>query len=712
MRPAPPDWLPEPDRRLSPYTGWTRAHWTAYADRLLAALDAHRSPGGARVALPGPASAYGPDSDGLEGFARSFLLAGFRVAGENGADPHGLLERYAEGLAAGTDPHSPEYWPRPDRLGQAKVEAASVALILQLTRPWLWDHLADPVRERVLAWLGTVVGQPYPPINWVWFRIVVESFLREAGGPWSPADIEADLAVHASLRREGGWLSDGADERAFDHYTGWALHLYPALWTRLFDVTGTLCPPGLRARWDADLARYLRDAVRLIGADGAPLLQGRSLIYRFAAAAPLWAAAFAGVDALPPGLTRRAASGLVRHFADRGVPGPDGLLSLGWYGPWPAMRQAYSGPGSPYWAAKGLLGLALPAEHPVWTAPEEPLPVERADVTEVLAAPGWLVSARRADGIARVLNHGTDHAAEGALTSDAPLYARLGYSTATLPPTGPCEAEGPLDNSVVLLDAAGRASHRSGFTRLFARRLPGGVLAAASRGRAHWVDPRADTSPDHGSGRSGPVVPGPLLTVASLVREGVEVRVARVEPGAADQTAGEPGRAGGDTGAAPHGAARVRALRFGGWPVTAEAEPHTAAHQAAEGHGPRAAGSAGAATPEGLRSALYGLYGLTRAGVALLREASPLGAVTAVPWLATADAPRPGSLFAAAVLLDRSDAADPLPDAAPALPRVTPGDRPGTLTVHWPATPGGLPALVTSLSLPGPAGLAGPGAPG
>ncbi|RKN37102.1 DUF2264 domain-containing protein [Streptomyces hoynatensis] len=696
--------MPAPDPELSPHTGWTRAHWAAYADKLLAAVEAHRSPGGARVALPGPASAYGRDSDGLEGFARTFLLAGFRVAGEGGADPLGLLERHAAGLAAGTDPRSPEYWPRPDRLGQAKVEAASLALILQLTRPWLWDRLDDRVRERVVAWLGTVVGQPYPPINWVWFRIVVESFLREVGGPWSRADVEADLAVHASLRREGGWLSDGAGERAFDHYTGWALHLYPALWTRLFDVTGTLCPPALRARWDADLARYLQDAVRLIGADGSPLLQGRSLVYRFAAAAPLWAAAFAGVDALPPGLTRRAASGLVRHFADRGVPGADGLLSLGWYGPWPAMRQAYSGPGSPYWAAKGLLGLALPAGHPVWTAPEEPLPVEREDVTRVVAAPGWLVSARRADGFAIVLNHGTDHAAEGAETADAPLYARLGYSTATLPPpTGPAVAD-PLDNSVVLLDAAGRATHRSGFATLFARRLPGGVLAAASRGRAHWVDARADASPDHGSGRAGAVLPGPLLTVASLLRDGVEVRLARIEEG----------------GAPAEGAAALLALRFGGWPLAADEEPRTAAREAAgtgsggeAGAGARAEpghGAAGAATVGGLRSALYGLRGLGRAGVALARDASPLGRVTAVPWLATAAAPRPGELYAAAVLLDRTGAAGALPPGAPALPRVVPGALPGTLTVHWPATRGGLPALATALTLPPPPG-GGPPAP-
>ncbi|MBE8522100.1 DUF2264 domain-containing protein [Amycolatopsis sp. H6(2020)] len=605
------------DRQLSPYTGWTRGHWTAYADRLLAAAGKYRSPTGARIDLPGPASRNGRVSDGLEGFARTFLIAGFRVAGEGGADPGGVLEQYARGLAAGTDPTSPEAWPRPDELGQSKVEAASIALVLQLTRPWLWDRLDDAVRDRVVAWLATVIGQPYPPINWVWFRIVVESFLREVGGPWSAADVEEDLAVHASLRRPGGWLSDG-DERAYDHYTGWALHLYPLLWTHLFDVTGTLCPGSLRLRWAADLRDYLDDAVRLVGSDGSPLLQGRSLVYRFAAAAPFWVGAFTGTSALSPGLTRRVAGGMVRHFAT-----PDDVLSLGWHHAWPAMRQAYSGPGSPYWAAKGLLGLALPAHHPVWTDVEEPLPIETGDVARVVTAPGWLVSGRRRDGIALVVNHGTDHARPGDQRSDSPLYARLGYSTATFP-----LASSP-DNAVYVLDAGGRASHRAGFSTCYAIELPGGVLAAASQGRVRWVDTSGDDSPDHGSGRSGPVVPGPVLTVASVVRRGVEVRLARVD-GADDS---------------------VRSLRLSGWPVSAATQPVTRTSDEPTGV------TATAEVPE-LRSALRSLRGFTRADVAVESGTSPLGEWAAIPFVATEAPPEPGAVYAAVVVLDRGGPAD------------------------------------------------------
>ncbi len=272
-----------------------------------------------------------------------------------------------------------------------------------------------------------------------------------------------------------------------------------------------------RAVYLERLERYLRDAVHLVGADGSPLIQGRSLTYRFAAATPFWTGAYAGLTTPAPGLLRRAASGIVRHFAEHGAPDDDGVLTLGWHHPWRPIAQTYSGPGSPYWAAKGMFGLALPADHPVWTAVEEPLPAETGDFRLALPAPGWLVSGTRADGIVRVLNHGTDHSHPGTNLTDSPLYARLGYSTATSPVLAGEHAAEPLDQSAAILDEHGLPSHRTGFDTLLVDRLPTGTLLGASRWQAHWVTPDPTTL-DHGSGRSGEVRLGPHLTVLSAVR--------------------------------------------------------------------------------------------------------------------------------------------------------------------------------------------------
>ncbi|MFI5896325.1 DUF2264 domain-containing protein [Actinoplanes sp. NPDC051513] len=525
---------------------WSRDDWVRLADRMLAAARRHASPGHARITFPGPVGGYGRAIDGLEGFARTFLLAGFRIAGERGHGMDELADRYAKGLATGTDPHAPEgeRWPRLDEHAQAKVEAASIALILDQTRPWIWDRLDESTRHRVVDYLSPAVGDDtYPRINWVWFRLVVQTFLRSVGGPWSGPEMVADLATHDSFHRADGWLADGP-ARAFDHYTGWALHTYPVLWARMTGAADLAA--SRRARDVAALDRYLADALALVGADGSPLIQGRSLAYRFAAAAPFWAGILAGVPTHSPGALRHAADRIVRHFADRGAPDADGLLPLGWHRPWPRLAQSYSGPGSPYWASKGLLGLALPADHPVWTAPAEPLPIETGDYQRIARAPGWLITGCKEDGVVRVVNHGTDHNVEGATTGDSPLYARIGYSTATAPVLDESGWTDPLDQSVVLIDAEGRRTHRTGMTTLVLRH---GVAGSASY--AHWV--KADPAqPDHGAGRCGIAEPAGRITVLSLVRGPWELRLARVD---------EPAPA-------------AERLRIGGWAVTRHHHSH------------------------------------------------------------------------------------------------------------------------------------------
>ncbi|MCL2515150.1 MAG: DUF2264 domain-containing protein [Microbacteriaceae bacterium] len=545
--------LPERDFALSPRTGLTRAHWAAAADQLLLALRPYFSPGRARVALPGKVSSYGPDSDGLEGFARSFLLVGFRLAGEDGADPHGLLDWYRAGLITGTDPASPERWPRLSELDQAKVEAASIVIVLELTRTWLWDTLSAGEQANVIAWLEDSVGAWYPDNNWVWFRAVAQTFLASVGGRFSEADMAHTLAFHASCAREGGWYSDGATLRAYDYYSGWAMQFYPLFWAAQPGAV-RFGSEALAAEWRRQLGEYLQDFVHLVGGDGMPVLQGRSLIYRFAAAAPLWAGVVAGVDGVAPGLVRRAASGILDAFLARGVPDERGLLTLGITRGWPAMTQSYSGAGSPYWAAKGMYGLVLPAEHPVWTAVEEPLPLERGDVRRVLAAPGWLVSGTAADGLVRVVNHGTDHEAEGAVVADSPLYARLGYSTATIPPLGGDAVGRPVDQLATVVDTAGAVAHRAGFHRVTTAD-DGIALIGASRATAHWVAVEAGAR-DHGSGYKGAVTPGPEVVTTSAARGAWEVRAVRVlgdaAPAVAVRVSGWPVPRGG-------GAADVRA---------------------------------------------------------------------------------------------------------------------------------------------------------
>jgi Uncharacterized protein conserved in bacteria (DUF2264) len=237
------------------------------------------------------------------------------------------------------------------------------------------------------------------------------------------------------------------------------------------------------------------------------------------------------VPSTPAGMLRRAASLVVAHFVDNGALDERGLLTVGWHGPWRQLAQAYSGPGSPYWAVKGMLGLALPSDHPLWTAEEQPLPVERGDVLRVVRAPGWLVSGTTSDGIVRVVNHGTDHAHAGTPRGDSPLYARLGYSTSTCPPLDDASWADPPDQAVTPLDAHGRAAHRSGMRTGDLRVIEttgGPVAAGASAGMTYWLDPDAEQQ-HHGSGWTGRYHPAGVVTVVSYLRGSWELRLSMVD---------------------------------------------------------------------------------------------------------------------------------------------------------------------------------------
>ncbi|WP_149831234.1 DUF2264 domain-containing protein [Streptomyces tailanensis] len=426
--------MPPEDRTLSPYTGYTRAHWEAAADSLLAAVEPYATADGALYQLPGDRTSWsGRLSDGLEGYARTLLLAAFRRDEK-------ALARYADGLAAGVS----GVWPRIEDRSQPLVEAASIAFALRLTRPLLWDRLDDSVRQRAAAWLGDALTAEPWPCNWELFPVTVGGFLEEIG---HEQELARRVIEHRLDRIEQwylgeGWYTDG-DGRKFDYYNGWAMHLYPVLHAWLANDERLLELYGGR------LSRHLEDYARLFGGDGAPLHQGRSLTYRFATTVPLWLGALTGRTPLSPGETRRLASGALKYFLDRGAVDDRGLLSLGWHGPDSAVLQGYSGPASPYWASKGFLGLLLPPDHEVWTATEEAAPVERGDDVRPMGPPNWLLQSTSSDGIVRLHNHGSEDVRYD------PFYTRLAYSTVTAP-VPLAEPPESYDNSVIVGGDASR----------------------------------------------------------------------------------------------------------------------------------------------------------------------------------------------------------------------------------------------------------------
>jgi hypothetical protein len=572
----------------------------------------------------------------LEGFARTFLLAAFRIRGAAGLGVERLIERYRRGVEVGVSAsRASGGWPRIRDTPQAVVESASVALALNLTRPWIWDQYSESTRDLVCAWLAPGLAPAPVDSNWNLFPLTVASFMGSIGR----SNRQADRAIQRSLDRmeswyDGdGWYADGPG-RAYDHYAGWALHFYPVMHAYLAD------DPGLLERYGPRLHRFLETYALLFGGDGAPVFFGRSLIYRFAAASSLWLGCLTGYSPWEPGTSRRIASGALRYFLDNGAL-TNGVLSLGWFRDGDMPVQRYSGPASPNWAAKAFVGLLISADDPEWLATERPSPVERADFVRPIGRTGMLAQGTKADGLVRLHNHGSDghHDRRRSTVVDHPLYSQFAYSTQTSPNwTGlPSNSFGP--------EIDGRIAERGVITPMGA-----GDGWAASRQtpcvRRGWLGwGRLDRAPIRRL--LPPVRPMSDTTVTAVVcaHLQLEVRIWLVT--------GRP---------------RARLVATG-WPVAARGRAQLSIDTLAGPGGPGCQASAG-----GLRSVLVGRGGFDESTVIVDSQHNPFGRDVALPILTARDG---GSgLYIAVAALDGNAASTPVADVG-----VTVADH--SVTVRW-----------------------------
>jgi hypothetical protein len=503
--------LPSEDRDLSPWTGWTRTHWEAVADHWLLTARRHASPAGGLITPPGRPSAAGIRSDGVEGFARSFLLAAPLLAGQE-ADPNDHAGWYARGLAAAMASDGPDRWGRAISVSEIKqwngtpqpiVEAANLAFGLAISRTRFWDQLDVTLRDQTAQWLTHHAVKHGSDNNWLLFTAVIEAFLVSAGYDVPGGHAQEDVDLFESWYLGDGWYNDGPISpttrhgNRVDHYNSWVIHPFLWQWYQLSEQ-----PAARRERYLGRLGEFADSYALLFAADGSSVHQGRSLTYRQAVLGGLWTAALAGVGSEAAGATRRLASGVLRRFtSDLGV-GVDGPPSLGWSAEeFLPMCQVYSGPGSPYFAGMGFLGLAAPADHPLWTEAEQPQPSERADCVRTLREVGWVI--RSGDGVVQIANHASDHVVDPDTGRGEPYYASLGYSTHTAPGVGDAFTDG-VDGSVALVDEWGRAARREG--------LRG--TATGEGWAASWFRPRM----------GGVDVPGAHVVSLSVLHQGFELR--------------------------------------------------------------------------------------------------------------------------------------------------------------------------------------------
>jgi len=354
--------------KISGIGGDSKRSWeNSFISMLEPVLDKF-SEGGSMVNIVGPQkSIWGSDSDGYEGFARTFLGTSFflhrrkesRIKTRKGIVD--IAEVYRKGIINGTDRTSPEYWGK-IKATQRVVENASVGIGLLLSHEHIWKKLSEDEKENVARWFRKNLKGEYSLNNWQWFRVFHHIFLENTGFSTGGSTEEA-LDNIEKMYVGDGWYSDGIKkgEYHYDYYVAWAMQFYALLFSYLASEKYEKSKKIYVER----AARFMKDYCYFFTPGWHNVPYGRSQVYRFASLAP-----FGVFLLLKPyrdiAWIKTCATDTINSFIDNHAFNKEGILSMGQYDAFVPMLEAYSGPGSPYWAFKGFSFLMLPDNHAFW----------------------------------------------------------------------------------------------------------------------------------------------------------------------------------------------------------------------------------------------------------------------------------------------------------------------------------------------------------
>lgn len=383
----------------------------------------------------------------MEAFARPLWGLVPHLSGGGESD---LWPLFLKGIIHGTDPEHEEYWGTFQTKDQRMVEQAVLGLGLALAPDKLWEPLNEQEKSQLFNWLNQInLVDRSNPNNWLMFTVLVNVGFKKAGLPYNQDLMEEYLDIIDSYYLGDGWYSDGKTDQR-DYYIPFAMHYYTLIYAKLMEDD------------DPERARTYRERAKIFAGqfiywfaeDGSSLPFGRSLTYRFAQASFWSALVFADVEPFSPGVMKGIIMRHLRWWFGQPIFTPDGLLSIGYAYPNLIMGESYNAPGSPYWAFKTFLVLALPDDHPFWTVEEEPLPA----LNPVLVQPWARMLLCRPEGDGHVTALASGQMANFEMAHSSAKYAKFAYSSRfgfSVPKGYYGLAEGAFDSMLALSEYDG-----------------------------------------------------------------------------------------------------------------------------------------------------------------------------------------------------------------------------------------------------------------
>ncbi|MCB2342580.1 DUF2264 domain-containing protein [Clostridium estertheticum] len=365
-----------------------------------------------------------------------------------------LSKYFVEGLIEGTDPKSKSYFGKVHDYDQLLVEMASVSLSLILAKDTFWDVLNKDQQDNLYNWLIQINDHVIPKTNWLFFRVLVNIAMKKCGREWSKQSVSDDLDSIDSYYLDDGWYFDGYASQ-IDYYIPFAMHFYGLIYAKTMETED----PKRSSLYKERASVFAQEYKEWFSSDGPSIPFGRSLTYRFAQSAFWSALAYADVEALNWGVIKGIVMRNLRYWFRSDIFSKDGLLTIGYGYQNLNMAEGYNAPGSPYWALKTFLVLAIPGGHAFWTSEEEDLTFTQKSVQP---SPRMIVCHDRSGSEVQAFTSG-QHSSEHA-HGDA-KYEKFVYSTTfgfSVPKGGLSLKQGAFDSCLALAECDGHYRSRFG----------------------------------------------------------------------------------------------------------------------------------------------------------------------------------------------------------------------------------------------------------
>jgi hypothetical protein len=333
---------------------------------MLEPLKENYSPGGALLKLGENSAHYEQKVAWMEGFARPlFGMVPLTVGG--GETSH--WEIYLKGIQNGTNPEHKEYWGKVKSGDQLMVEMTTLGLALAMVPEKVWEPLKACEKENLKKWLLQINECSLPENNWLFFGVMVNIGLKKVGVEYNQELIDVSLEKIEESYLSEGWYSDGKTKQR-DYYIPFAMHFYGLIYSVLMGKED----PERALKYKERAKKFAEDFIYWFSKEGSALPFGRSLTYRFAMVAFWGALAYANIEVFSWGVMKGILLRNLLWWMKQPIFTREGILSIGYAYPNLKMAEFYNSPGSPNWAMKAFLPLALPDDHPFWKAEEEQLP--------------------------------------------------------------------------------------------------------------------------------------------------------------------------------------------------------------------------------------------------------------------------------------------------------------------------------------------------